>query len=310
MKNIITGIRATGIPHIGNYVGSIRPIINMQESYNIYQVIADVHAIPIVRNAEELRSNVYSILACYLACGLEPEKTTIWKQSQSDKTAWVFAVMLSLTNMAELKQIDGYEDDDKKDLLSCMYNLLMEMDTISLDTDYIFAGVDHQANLKYLSLLVSHFNSIYNANLKVPELMFPDVKEMLIGVDGRKMSKSFNNTISILDSEEKIHYTLCETSMKVESSDMLKMAKHFIANKDEFDDLSNLVKNNQISLLELKEKLFYAINMELTPIRKKYFEYRNNIDYLDKVLSDGLEKVEKKKDVRIRTILGNAGIYQ
>jgi tryptophanyl-tRNA synthetase len=312
-KTLITGIRATGIPHIGNYLGSIKPVMEMQYEYDIFQIVADLHAIPHVKDPEVLKDNVRSAIACYLACGLDIERTTIWRQSGISEMAWITSIFSSLTTVGEMENLMGFENCKEKDLVSFMYPVLMAADTLMADVDCVLAGTDHKGNLEFLVNLAKRFNEQYGNVLKVPEPVFPPLREMVIGLDGRKMSKSLNNTITILDTEEKLYEIIVNSKLyggdrNAEPTETaLKLLSHFVSD-DEYSRIKQSVLHNELDSKELNSLLFTNMNRELAPIRQKYNDVIARPEYIDRILTEGAEKYRRHASTKIQQILQAVGL--
>lgn len=299
---LLTGIRATGLPHIGNYYGSIKPLLRMQEEYRIFQLIADLHAVPHVRDGALLNDHVRSITACYLSCGLDVQQSVLWRQSQIREMAWVSLILMSLIPVNELDAEMKLMANQDIDMLSGIYPVLMAADTLMMGADLVFAGRDHETGLDFVSQLSQRFNSMYGNIFTVPSPYFPDLKQMVRGLDGRKMSKSFNNTISLLDSEDDLHQKI--VSIKgADEAESLRIIADLRALTDAHP--SDTVTN----LKEAKQLLFEELNRELTPIRQKYAEWIGQPDALDRILQDGANAAWEQANKRMSLFMNNVGLY-
>lgn len=310
-KTIVTGIRATGIPHIGNYIGSIKPILELQDTHCVFQVVADLHAITRVKDPNLLNNNVRKATACYLACGLDVEKSVIWRQSHMREMTSVASILFSLTSTNEIDTLLNKKDDMDMDFVSYLYPLLMAADTLLVNPDYVFAGVDHTNGLKFIQDLAQRFNQTYGDTLKLPQPYFPEIKEMVKGLDGRKMSKSFNNTITILESEENLYTLIMDSPLyqSEEKKSVLKLISYFVSHSD-FKAIETQFSNKDFNMKDAKQILFESINNELKPIRAKYSEIIQNPDYIDDVLDKGLKKVREHSMNSIEHMFSKIGLYQ
>lgn len=310
MGNIlITGIRATGIPHIGNYIGSIKPVVALQEKYQIYQLVADLHAISHVKDSELLRQNVRIITACYIASGLDYNKSVIWRQSHIPESA---LITLILSNFALTNELDSMLDPaniSNVGMISYLYPVLMAADTLMIRADYVFGGIDNFTGLKYIQYLSERFNESFGNILKIPEPIHPSVPNMVTGLDGRKMSKSLNNTISILETEdilfEKIMYKHDSSKMD-EKETILNLIKHFSI-EDEYNQIESVLDSEKVDIKELKYHLFRLMNQEFMPIRERFQEIISVPKLIDELLEDGSSKVYRQASVMIQQILEYVG---
>ncbi|MBY9079771.1 hypothetical protein KIH86_09245 [Paenibacillus sp. HN-1] len=300
---LLTGIRATGLPHIGNYYGSIKPLLTMQDEFRIYQLIADLHAIPHVRDGALLNHHVRSITACYLSCGLDVQQSVLWRQSQIQEMAWVSLILMSLISVDELDAEMKLTANKDIDMLSGIYPVLMAADTLMMGADLVFAGRDHETGLDFVSQLAQRFNSMYGEVLTVPRPYFPDLNHMVRGLDGRKMSKSFNNTISLLDSEDDLYQKIQSISGadEAESLDILTDLRSLTA-----DDHPRAVTTD---LKEAKQLLFDELNRELKPIRQKYAEWIGQPDVLDRILQDGADAAREQANKKLGLLMNSVGLF-
>ncbi|MED0678385.1 tryptophan--tRNA ligase [Aneurinibacillus thermoaerophilus] len=314
MGYVITGIRATGIPHLGNYVGSIKPIIGLQNEHTFFQVVEDLHAVSHVKKADILEQNILTITACYLACGINVEKSIIWRQSQAKELTRIMSVLSACTSPEEVDELMDRQNNQGMDFLSYMYPLLMASDTLMVNADYVFVEVDHKNGLAFIKNLAERFNNMYGNILRVPSPIHPELKEMIKGLDGRKMSKSYNNTITILESEERLHELIMDsegftfTDENVEKETLLSLLSTF-SSMEEYDSISASLKNNEIDCDGVREMLFLSINKELNPIRKKFAEIIKHPDYIQNVLDNGLKKMREHSESHIEKMLKAAGVY-
>lgn len=313
-RSIITGIRATGIPHIGNYLGSIKPVMEMQDEFNIYQIVADLHAIPHVKDPVTLNENVRITTACYLACGLDTEKTMIWRQSQIGETALISAILSTLTTVEEMDMLMDRKNNKNMDLISYMYPIIMAADTLIANVDYVLAGVDHEKSLEFIQHIAVRFNRQYGELLRIPKPLFPPLVEMVKGLDGKKMSKSFNNTITILETEENLHEMIMNSKLDqtINENDsretILKLLSFFISEK-EFNQIKQCVIKNEVNPREIRYLLFTNMNKELAPIRQRYNDIIKKPEYIDNVLREGLLRVKKHTLAKMQDILQKVGFY-
>ncbi|WP_150265222.1 tryptophan--tRNA ligase [Paenibacillus tepidiphilus] len=301
-KIILTGIRATGLPHIGNYYGSIKPLLSLQDEYRIFQLIADLHAIPTVRDQALMNGNVRSVTACYLACGLDIKKSVLWRQSQITEMAWLSMILLSLVSVEELNAEMNLTANTEKDMISSLYPVLMAADTLMMGADLVFAGRDHESGLAFVRQLAHKFNLLYGDILQEPEPIFPGLQHMVRGLDGRKMSKSFDNTISLIDSKEVLYKKIfdIEGETREESLQILMDLLSLTG--------SAAVIDKGMDADEAKLLLFEEMNRELEPIRQKYHELMQQPEVLDDVLQQGLAAAETQARGRIDQILDSAGL--
>jgi len=218
MKNIsLTGIKPTGAPHLGNYLGSIKPALELAKNSNIdaYYFIADYHSLTSVHSGTQLSSDIYDVAATWLACGLDPDKVAIYKQSDIPEILelnWILSCFCAkgLMNRAHAYKAKVSENNnDGRDLdhginigLYC-YPVLMAADILILNSDVVPVGADQLQHVEIARDLANAFNHHYGEIIKLPTAQERGDK-LVVGLDGRKMSKSYNNTIPLLVSEKKL----------------------------------------------------------------------------------------------------------
>ena len=207
-KRVLTGIKPTGVPHIGNFLGAIEPSLKLAEQYDSFLFIADLHALTSAPNPAELREQTYCVAATWLAFGLDPDKTVFYRQSDIPEIptlAWLLSCQLPLGMLNRAHSFKDFitnkgmsPEDAKHGLFS--YPVLMAADIIGLDADFVPVGKDQKQHLEIAQEAARKFNHVYGAGesiLKVPEARIDEAVMTVPGLDGRKMSKSYDNTIQV-----------------------------------------------------------------------------------------------------------------
>ena len=207
-KILLSGVKPTGRPHIGNYFGAIKQFVELQNSYQCYIFIADLHALTTVQNRGELEENTAGVLLDYMAVGLDPNKVVIYKQSdvpQVAELAWVFNC---LTTMPYLMRAHAYKDAEAKSKEVNVglfdYPLLMAADILIQDADVVPVGQDQKQHVEIARDTAEKFNRIFGETFKLPEPLILAQVAIVPGMDGRKMSKSYGNTIPLFATDEEI----------------------------------------------------------------------------------------------------------
>ena len=207
-KVLLSGVKPTGAPHIGNYFGAMKQFVDLQKDYNGYVFIADYHALNFIQNKEEMEKNIVGILLDYLAIGLNPEKLIIFKQSdisEHTELAWIFD---TFTTVPYLKRAHAFKDAEAKDKEISMgtfnYPMLMAADILLYSPDVVPVGADQKQHVEIARDTAEKFNRIFGNTFKIPEPMIVKDVAIIPGTDGRKMSKSYNNTIPLFAEYEEI----------------------------------------------------------------------------------------------------------
>lgn len=316
-KNILTGDRPTGPLHIGHLEGSLKNRVKLQESgeYEIYIFAADVQALTDHFNdPETVRKNVHEVVCDYLACGIDPNKTTIFIQSQIPEVAELTVFYSNLVTMARLYRNPTVKTEiaQKKALFGengegvtygfVGYPVSQAADITAFDADIIPVGEDQLPLIEQCREIVRKFNSIYGQTLKEPEALVGEVSR-LKGLDGNKMSKSLGNAIYLKDSEEEIMRKVSRATTdpnKIKKDDPANpeicnvFYYHKIYSKDNLDTICKECKNGTRGCVTCKKELAKNINEYLKPIREKRKYYEERPELVQKILEEGTEKARKK----------------
>src|SRR5438046_2685640 len=203
---ILSGIQPSGVLHIGNYFGMMRPAIKLQKEGETFYFIADYHALTSVRNPEALRENSRRVALDFLACGLDPERAALFRQSdvpQVTELAWILA---TVTPKGLLERAHSYKDKVARGLSASAglfnYPVLMAADILIYDSDLVPVGKDQKQHLEMTRDMATKFNETFGDVFKLPEPHIQSTTETVPGVDGQKMSKSYGNTIDIFGAEK------------------------------------------------------------------------------------------------------------
>lgn len=298
-KRLLSGVKPTGEIHIGNYFGAMRQFLELQDEYESYIFIADYHALNQIQDPKELKANTLEIAKAYLAIGLNPEKVTLFKQSDISavtELAWIFNC---ITPMAELERAHAYKDAKAKGQPVNMglfdYPILMAADILLYKSDAVPVGQDQKQHLEMAQDTAKKFNRLFGDTFKIPrELILKDAA-VVPGLDGQKMSKSHKNTIGLFDEPRAVIKKV--RSIKTDSrgaSDPKDpktcnvFALHrLFSDKEENKKLEERYRAGEISYKESKDLLAEHINRFLAPIRTKKAELDMNPAYVTDVLEQG-----------------------
>ena len=327
MKRVLTGIKPTGYAHIGNYFGAIKPAIELSKNpdYECYYFIADYHALTTLNNKQEMQEYFYNIACTWLACGLDPNKVVFYRQSdikEDFELNWILCNVTpkGLMNRAheykacvEKNESLGVDRDDGVNMGLYNYPILMAADILLFDTDYVPVGLDQKQHIEIARDIAHNFNGKYGKALKEPMEYIDEDNNTLVGLDGRKMSKSYNNTIILFTDEN----TLKKSIMRVVTDSRLpgepkdvnctvnKLFKLF-ASKEEAEKFEEDLKKG-LAWGEAKKQLFEVANRFISPMREKFNYYMSHRDEVDKILQTGAmkaEKVAKEVLARVRKAIG------
>ena len=323
-KRILTGDRPTGKLHIGHYFGSIRKRVEMQNSgnYDMYILIADVQALTDnFNNPEKVRKNVRELLMDYLACGLDPEKVTIYIQSMIPETAELTVYFSNLVTISRLQRNPTVKTEiaQKKELFgeSVTYGFLgypvsQAADITTFEGELVPAGEDQEPLIEQAREIVRKFNNIYGDVLKEPQIVLSEGKRIK-GLDGNdKMGKSLGNAIYLSDSEEEITKKVMSAITdpnRIKKDDlgnpdicMVAYYHKLFSSEEEVEEVCRECREGKRGCVGCKKQLAKNIIEFLRPIREKRAYYEEHPEIVDKILKEGTEKARKTAKETIKKV--------
>jgi tryptophanyl-tRNA synthetase len=306
-KRILTGDRPTGKLHLGHYVGSLANRVRLQDEYNCFFIIADLHMLTTKPSKEDvlnIAGNAREMILDYLACGVDPEKSTIYLQSAVHEVYEMNLIFENLVTVPRLQRLPSLKDMVKSANLNEMplgllgYPVLQAADILMPRANLVPVGKDNEAHVELTREIARRFNSMYGEVFPIPDVMIGDVPT-LVGTDGdAKMSKSLNNAIYLSDDTKTVikkvngMYTdpnriRADIPGKVEGNPVFIYHDVFNTNKAEVEDLKERYRAGKVGDVEVKHKLAAAINGFLDPIREKRSEFENKSGFVDEVIYNG-----------------------
>lgn len=308
-KILLSGVKPTGRPHIGNYFGAMKQFVELQDSYQNHIFVADLHALTTVQNKKELEENTLGVILDYLAIGLDPKKVIMYKQSdipQVTELTWIFNC---LTTMPYLMRAHAFKDAEAKNKEINVgvfdYPLLMAADILIQDADVVPVGQDQKQHVEIARDTAEKFNRIFGETFKLPEPLILENVATVLGTDGQKMSKSYGNTIELFASDEEIAKAVMGIVTDSSGGKPENVYAIHALVKDK-ESLDKLYENKKGQYKELKEALIEDLKKLISPMREKRQTLEKNRGAVLKVLQDGgkiaREKAEKKmEEVREKT---------
>lgn len=309
MKKILTGLQPTGVITLGNYIGAIKQMVKNQEEYESYIFIADLHAITIPIDREELRKNIRSLVALYLACGIDPEKNVIFIQSENEWHANISWLLECNTYFGELSRMTQFKDKSKKNANFSAglftYPVLMASDILAYDVDYVPVGIDQKQHVEIARDIAIRFNKKYGEVFKIPDVMISDsgTKIMDLVNPEKKMSKSSDNpkgVIKLLDDLDVIRKKIMSAT-----TDSEMVIKYDMEKKPGISNLINIysaltglsIKEIENKFLgynygDFKKEVSEVVVKEVAKIQERYEEILES-SYLDEVLNQGALKTRE-----------------
>ncbi len=303
-KRLFTGLQPSGTLHIGNYFGALKPTVEMFKDHEGLIMIADYHALTSLRRPDQLRANIENVVKDYLAAGIDPTRATIFKQSdvsEHTELAWIFECLVTVPF---LMQSHAYKDKVAKGLEANAglfnYPMLMAADILLYDTDVVPVGADQRQHVEYSREAAAKFNLAFGPTFKEPEELIQEEVAIIPGTDGKKMSKSYGNTIPLFAPKADIAaavMNIVTDSTGERPENVYAIHKNFRSEAE----LNALYEEHKGKYKALKEALIEDIEAVVAPMRAK----RDSItdEEVKKVLQDGAMKAKaiakaKMEDVR------------
>lgn len=326
-KVIFSGAQPSGKMTLGNYLGAIQNWTKLQDEYDCFYSVVDLHAITVPQVAKDLRANTIGLLAQYLACGLDPEKNTIFIQSHVSAHTELMWTLNTMSYMGELSRMTQFKDKSQKNELNLnaglfTYPVLMASDILLYQTDLVPVGQDQKQHLELARDLATRFNYKYSDTFKIPEPYIPKEvgRVMSLQEPTKKMSKSDENEnayILLIDDADtikrKIKRSVTDSLGVISYNDEQAGIKNLL---EIYSKLSNKTIEELVSMYEgkgygvLKEDLSEVIIESLRPIREKYLDLLNNKDYLETVYANGANRAEKVARKTLRKVYKKVGLIE
>ena len=328
-KKALTGIKPTGTIHLGNILGAFLPALELTNNYDTNYFIADAHAITTVTKGDELRANTHNVALSWLALGLDPNRSTFYRQSDIVDDfflSWIFHCITpkGLMNRAhaykaivENAVAGGSKDGDSTVNMGLFsYPILMAADIILYSADVVPVGQDQKQHVEIARDIATKFNKTYGNILTVPQPMIEKSVATLPGLDHRKMSKSYNNVISIFCSDSEMWNQI--KKFKTDSSPVGEPKKaddvplfkiiETIAPKDISKQLSIDLSEGNYSWGSMKELLFEQLKSRFSDARSKYVEFQKDAGYVEKVLDEGAQKAQEQASSLMKEVRKAVGL--
>ena len=321
MKRILTGDRPTSDAfHLGNYVGSLANRVKLQEKYETYILIADLHALTThFDKTQDLEKNIRGLMLGYLSVGLDPEKVTFCLQSGLPETEELAYFLSILTQRAVLERQPALKeklDQGAQDTVGLYYYpVLMAADILLPKANLVPVGKDQKAHVEFARDMAIKFNNLYGETFPIPEPLIGEVPT-LPGTDGQsKMGKSLNNAIFLTDSAEEVEKKVMSMYTdpnrihptdpgKVEGNPVFIYLDAFGSSQlaQKISQYKNLYRKGQVGDVEVKKFLVRVLNNFLSPIRKRRTEYEKQPELVEKILKEGTAKARKEAQETLKAV--------
>ncbi|MDQ6861309.1 MAG: tryptophan--tRNA ligase [Verrucomicrobiota bacterium] len=316
---ILSGIQPSGVLHIGNYFGMMRPAIALQAEGEAFYFIADYHALTSLHDPEAMRENSRRVAIDFLACGLDPERAALFRQSDVPQVTELAWILSTVTPMGLLERCHSYKDKTARGASASAglftYPVLMAADILIYDSDVVPVGKDQKQHIEVTRDIAIKINETFGHVFKLPEPRIQTATETVPGLDGQKMSKSYGNTIDIFGEEKETRKrimsivtdsTLVEAPKDPASSSIVQLYSLF-ATPDELAEMRAAFQGGGTGYGDFKKQLFAKVWEYFAPMRERRAEIVAQPDYIDEVLSRGAERANQVADhvmCRVRQAIG------
>jgi len=323
MPRILSGIKPTGVPHIGNYLGMMRPAIEWQERGEAFYFIADYHALTTLHDAALLRKYSRSVALDFLACGLDPERATLFRQSDVHGIGELTWILGTLTPMPMLENAHAYKAAVEHEGGAATVNLglfaypvLMAIDILIYQSNIVPVGKDQKQHVEMTRDLAIKFNRTYGETFTIPEPSILPGVDTVQGLDGRKMSKSYDNTLELFAEEKSLRkkiMSIVTDSTPVEApknpanSAIVPLFSLF-ASESDVRKMEDRFRAGGTGYGDFKKELFEAIWDYFEPMRRRRKELENDPGFVERVLEKGAEKANALASVTVRKVREACGL--
>jgi tryptophanyl-tRNA synthetase len=304
-RRSLSGIKPTGNPHLGNYLGFLKPALALQDSRDLFYFIADYHALTTVQDPRELKEQTFDLVATFAALGMDFDRHTFFRQSDVPEVTELTWLLSNVTSLGLLMQAHAYKDAKAKEeeihAGLFLYPVLMAADILIYDSHEVPVGRDQKQHLEMTRDMAQRFNHVYGETFILPEPRIEETVAVIPGLDGRKMSKSYGNVIPLFSTEKALRQAVMrvvtdsKTVADVKDPDtcnVFQIYKHFAAPAEQAG-WAERYRAGGMGYGEIKQAAFEAINREIAPFRDKYFALRKDEAGLKAILAKGGAKARK-----------------
>ena len=319
MKRILTGIQPTGTLHLGNYFGAMRPAIALQEEGEAFYFIADYHALTTVQEPARLREYNRGVALDFLACGLDPARASFFLQSDVPQVTELAWILSTVTPMGLLERAHSYKDKIARGVAAShglfAYPVLMAADILLYDSDVVPVGKDQKQHLEITRDLAVKFNETFGETFKLPQPRIQEHTAIVPGLDGQKMSKSYNNTIEIFADEKTMRKkimglvtdsTPVEAPKNPDDSTVVALYR-LVASPEDVAKMEDDFRAGGVGYGDFKKRLFGAVWDFFAPMRLRREEILSEKGYVDDILAHGARQARASANhvmQRVRKAVG------
>lgn len=327
---VFSGAQPSGELTIGNYLGALRQWVKLQDEYDCIYCIVNQHAITVRQNPENLRKATLDTLALYLACGIDPEKSTIFVQSHVPEHAQLGWILNCYTYFGELSRMTQFKDKSARHAENINtglfdYPVLMAADILLYQTSQVPVGDDQKQHLELTRDIATRFNGLYGDIFKIPEPFIPTSGSRVMSLQDptKKMSKSDDNRNNVIGLLEDLKSVEKKFKRAVTDSDEPPMVRYDVKNKPGIANLLDIlsgVTNKSISQLEqefegkmyghLKTEVAAQVTQMLAELQTRYLQFRNDEAYLEQIMYKGAQKARARAQVTLNKVYDAIGFVR
>jgi tryptophanyl-tRNA synthetase len=319
-KRAISGIKPTGTPHLGNWFGMIQPAVALQETHDLFLFVADFHALTTSRDRAALKASTREVAATLLAAGLDPHKSTLFKQSDVPEVCELAWHLSCVTGLGLMKRSHAYKAAEQKgeeiSFGTFSYPALMAADIVLYDADVVPVGKDQVQHIEMTQDMVTRFNTEYGPRLKRPEQLVRENVQTITGTDGRKMSKSYGNTIEVFLPPKKLKKAIMgivtdsagvSDPKDPEKCNVFNLYRA-VASESGVEEMTRRYREGGFGYGEAKLCLFETLDRTLEPVRERYLNLMSPTSELDDVLREGGVKAKEASRFVLQRVRMGVGL--
>jgi len=305
VSRILSGIKPTGTPHLGNYLGFLKPALGLSQTHEALYFVADFHALTTVRDPQVLRHHTLDLAAVFYALGLDFDRHMFFRQSDVPEVTELAWILSCITPLGLLERAHAYKDKkargEEVNHGLFAYPVLMAADILIYDSTHVPVGKDQKQHLEITRDLANRFNHLYGDTLVVPQDHIEDEVATIPGLDGRKMSKSYNNCIGLFSTEKELRKSVMkivtdstpvEEPKNPDTCNVFALYRHFSTKQDQAA-WADRYRHGGMGYGEIKQAAFEAVNREIAPFRERYFSIREDTPRLNGILEQGGAKARQ-----------------
>ena len=312
-KIVLTGIKPTGMPHLGNYVGALKPLIAQSQTNKTFMFIADLHALNTIHDAKQIKQHTREIAALLVALGLNLDNAILFRQSDIDEVYQLNTLLMNVTPKGLMNRAHSYKAAMDKNTANgadvdagvnmglYTYPILMSADILLYNADIVPVGADQKQHVEFARDIAGHFNTIYGETFKMPEPVIGRETGLIPGLDGRKMSKSYDNIIPLFAPEKELKKKIMriitdsktpEEPKNPDESTIFQLYRHF-ATDAQITEFAEMFRRGGMGYGTAKTILFEQINTVLADSRAEYERLMATPDEIDAILAKGAEQARE-----------------